>query len=76
MNLQRARYFLSLYFLVFTCDAFYTLVILWGLELVFVLDGVLYGIVAAIIFVIIFFHICQNSLHHTNSLLTCIIFII
>lgn len=54
MNLQRTRYFLSLYFLVFTCDAFYTLVILWGLELVFVLDGVLYGIVAAIIFVIIF----------------------
>lgn len=54
MNLQRVRYFLSLYLLVVASDAFYTLVVLWGLEFVFVLDGVLYGIVAAIIFVIIF----------------------
>lgn len=55
MNLNKLLHTLSLYILVITCDIFYTLLLMWGIEMIITLNTMTYWILTFTVFGVVFF---------------------
>lgn len=55
MNLNKLLHTLSLYILVITCDIFYTLLLMWGIEMTMTLNTMTYWISTFTVFGVVFF---------------------
>lgn len=55
MNLNKLLHTLSLYILVITCDVFYTLLLMWGIEMTMTLNTMTYWISTFTVFGVVFF---------------------